>query len=261
MPTGAGAELLVLSSAGLVSGGCPRVFPTVLPRLEPLEVNIVSLGIRLAGGMRSAGTRLLSTSRAWLRLGEPSALGLTTTARIVRVTLRPLGKASPDTDGPTLTELLTCRSTWPPTTVVVVVLTVRVTRHSSRFLEPPLVTPTLGCGLGSRGPGKGTNNSVLAMDPMPGGSVLGAWGPPSPQSAASCSLTIGLFSLGVGIYFLEKIGPWLWKFMGPDSSLGPWQLTISSSFLTKPLTSLRKLCSNTSSWGASVLAPDTRDTL
>ena len=135
--------MLFFSSVVLISSGCPSVVPTVPPGPEPLDVSIVSLGIRLAGGMRSAGMRLLSTSRAWLRLGEPSALGLTTTARTVRVTLRPLGRVSPDIDGPTLTELLTRRSTWPPTTVVVVVvLTVRVTRHSSRFLEPPLATPT-----------------------------------------------------------------------------------------------------------------------
>ena len=55
----------------------------------------------------------------------------------------------------------------------------RVTRRSSRLLELPLVKLTPGWGLGSRGPCAGTDNSVLAVTPALGGSVLGGWGLPS----------------------------------------------------------------------------------
>lgn len=211
MPAGARADLSFGCTVS-ISGSCRRAVLPVPPRPGLLGTAATGLGSRLAGGLRSAGTRLLSSSRAWLRPGEPSVLGLTTTVWTERTALRPLGRASPGSDGSRVTELLTRRSTCPPTTTVV--LTVRVTRRSSR--------PTPGWGLGSRGPGKGTENSVLAVASRLGGSVLGSRGPPSPWSTASFSLPSSLFSLPGNVYFLEKIGPWLWKLLEPASPWGPW---------------------------------------
>lgn len=224
----------------------------VPPRPGLLGAAAVGLGRRLAG------IRVLSSSRAWLRLGPPSGVGFTTTVRKARATWRPLCRVSADSEGPTVTVLLTRRSTEPPTTVVA--RTVRITR---RFRELPLERPPVGWGLGSRGPGRGTKSSTfLAVVPKLEDSDLEVGGLLSLWSAASCGRPLGLFSLGGGMYFLEKMGPWLWKFLEPTASRGPGSLELSSSRVAKPFTSSRWwLYANSSSWGTFLLAPDTRDTL